>query len=219
MFIPGQRTYVVVGSLTPPTGSVLIPANVSRPTALAFADRQALLPGAPIIPPVNNGSLQANLGNIASLPLGDRLQLNGIQGDASLIDFSGGGGGGNGGNGGGQNNGGTTTGGPINGIKGFRASRAAAYGMMAAQYQAQLNWQAMNAARSAVLANAYRMQTQVPDFTYGPAFASSDRPTNGFGTDSQPGAVNPTSMLAGFVTDASSTLSTQPTAASDSNKR
>lgn len=147
---PFTLPFIAVNQPNQATG-IFYFTNTANGKFLGFADRQATLPGAPVIPPLNNGSLQLNngLGNIASLPLGDRLRLNGTQIDPDLIDTSGGGGGGgngNGGNGNGQNGNGTGR------IGGFRDAR---YQMMMAQaYQAQRAALAMNLYNAALVNNA-----------------------------------------------------------------
>jgi hypothetical protein len=130
-----------------------------------------VLPGAPQIPALNNGSLQSNIGNIASLPLGDRLMLNGVQFDPDLIDSLNGGTNGNGGTTGnnGSNNRNNSN------VAGVRAARSRT-SMRASSYQAQQNWYLLNLGRSFVPpTNSY---TAIPGF--GSLFNSA--PTIGAGS-------------------------------------
>jgi hypothetical protein len=120
-----------------------------------------------------------HIGNIASGALGDGLTMNGIMPDPDFI-FSalggGGGGGGNGGNGNGNGNGiGNGLPGNIAAVRGARNQALLAFQAQANAYQAQANWNYLNAARAATLTKA------APAYIYGPAFTAASSVVNSFG--------------------------------------
>jgi hypothetical protein len=207
-----NATYFVSGTLNP-TGSFIIPPNASKPQFVGFTDQAAVLPGAIQPAALNNGSLQRNIGNIASGALGDGLTANGIMPDPDFI-FSALGNGNNGNNG---NNGqpGQPVPGQVNAARAARFRAMLADQMVQAQ-MVQANWNFMNAARVNNLAAA--SQARTPAYSYGPAFTATSSLTNSFG----PTASGDTgTTFNGFSkdTDASETIlkSDGPSSASSSS--
>ncbi len=177
----GTRAVMALAVLlmSAPLASAQVPLRGSRN---ANAPGLAVLPGKPLIPLLNNGSLQISpnpnpqfpnalpFTYIAALPLGDRLMMNGIQADPDLLPQALGGGGMGGGPGG-------NPGGNPGGQPGFPGPFPRGYNRQAAYNNAAYNQMAAMAAWRAAY-NGYNAAALGPPPGNSNGYAGFGIPTN-----------------------------------------